>query len=418
MENFLAYIFGIPAVHAQTAATAEKTTSSSVNVLGFILENLPLWITAIVVLIVAILIGYVLKGVVENRLAKQITEEHQEVLIISGRLTFLGVTIIGSTIALAIAGINITNLLAAVGFGISFGLQDTIANFVAGIALLASRPFTIGDWIKVNGKMGKVVTVRTRATYLNTFDGLRLIVPNSQLYKSQVISYTSNPMRRMKVPVYARYGVDLKDVFKICMNVVKSDPKIFLEPKPNIVLIDFADYYIYLELRFWVDSKSMWRRIQSEVFRKIQASLEEAGLDSPYPTTSLTFDQDDNETFMKARVLDPQEMEKIMKQRMAHQEELDKRREELIKTRIIQEQVQAPDQTGAAFLKVTTIPLPATAQLQQKTMQAAQPQSTAQKVTQSQAPAQPAFQPQEQPETKSVPLPAEPLDNPQGPTNK
>lgn len=353
MNQLLNLIIGVPTAYAQTNAAA-KTGETTFDILGFVLNNLPLWITAIIVFVMSMVLGAMLKRTVENRLAAKITEEHQELLIISGRLTFVGMVIIGGTISLAIAGINVTNLIAAIGFGISFGLQDTIANFVAGIALLASRPFTIGDWIKVDGMMGKVTEIRVRATYLNTFDGLRLIVPNSQLYKSQVLSYTSNPMRRLKVPAYIRYYADMKQVYAICLNVLKARTDILLEPKPHVVVTELGDYYIELEIRFWVDSKSMWRRIQSQVYIEIENKLEEAGLEAPYPTTALEFDPDDKGTLVRTKILSPAEMEQIMKERQEDAQQYAKRREELAAPlfKAMEEQKNI-DQSGMTFLKAT-----------------------------------------------------------------
>jgi small-conductance mechanosensitive channel len=357
MTNLFNLILGIPTVLAQTAAaTTEKTTGAASNILGFVFENLPLWITAVVFFLVSMVLGVILKNIVESRIASQITEEHQEILIISGRLTFVGVAVIGGTISLAIAGINVTNLIAAVGFGISFGLQDTIANFVAGIALLGSRPFTIGDWIMVNGKKGKVEQVRIRATYLTTYDGERLIVPNSQLYKSQVLSYTSNPMRRMKIPAYTRYNIDMQQAYSICLNVVKSRTDVLLQPKPNIVITEMGDYYIGMEVRFWVDSRSLWRRISSQVFMEIQNKFVEAGIDSPYPTNALAFDTDDDDAFIKTHSLTTEEADTILRSRQKSNEEFTGRREELVKPHFASmEEIKNLDKSGAAFLQVANM---------------------------------------------------------------
>lgn len=361
MYQLAQIILGIQTAFAQSTAADTKDISSPASILTYVLEKIPLWITAIIVFIISLVVGVIVKNIVESRLASKISEEHQEVLIISGRVAFVSVAIIGTTISLAIAGINITTLLAAVGFGISFGLQDTIANFVAGIAILASRPFTIGDWIKINGNTGKVTEIRARATYLKTYDGLRLIVPNSQLYKSQVLSYTSNSIRRIKVPVYCRYLINMKDLKTICMKVLGSNPQILMEPKPNVVFVDFADYYISLQVRFWVDSKSLWRRIQSEAFIKIQKALEEAGMDAPYPITALSFDQDIESAVLKTKSLDGDEFGKLMNARMEDEAKFTKHREEMLKKQEVRVTPETVDQSGTSFLKgtivTTTMPL-------------------------------------------------------------
>ncbi len=119
--------FGIPAAFAQVGSTAtSKDTGSSWNILAFVLQSLPLWITAIVIFVVSLGVGLMVKNIVESRLAAKVENEHQEVMIIAGRVAFVGVAVIGTTISLAIAGINITTLLAAIGFGISFGLPEIL----------------------------------------------------------------------------------------------------------------------------------------------------------------------------------------------------------------------------------------------------------------------------------------------------
>jgi small-conductance mechanosensitive channel len=287
---------------------------------------------------------------VEIRLAKKISEEQKEMQIMTGRVAFVIVALIGVSLSLTIAGINMTTLLAAIGFGLSFGLQDIVSNFVAGIYILASRPFTIGDWIQAGGQIGKVEMIGSRATFLKTYDGLRLIVPNSSLFKNNVLSYTSNPLRRLKIPVYTRYYVSLKDVFNICMNVVRSHPNVYLEPKPNMVVVDMADYYMYLELRVWVDSKGLWKRIQSQLFGEIQKKMEEAGMDSPYPVTSLSLEQDAEAYVVKTKTVSDDELKKMIAERELSDAEFSKKREELIKVQQIIQQPQVYDQSGTAFL--------------------------------------------------------------------
>lgn len=363
MQNFLNNLLNIPVAYAQSTS-GEKEASGVANILGFIVQNLPLWITAVVVFVASLAIGAIVKRMVESRLASKITDEHQEVLIISGRIAFLVTVTIGATISLAIAGINITALLAAAGFGISFGLQDTIANFVAGLAILASRPFGIGDWIKVNGQTGKVVEIRTRATYLQTFDGLRLIVPNSQLYKGEVLSYTSNPMRRLKVPVYTRYGASSKEVVAICMHVVKNNPKILLQPKPYVVVSDLADSYMSFEVRFWVDSKSLWRRIQSSVFMGIQKRLEETGMDAPYSVTSLSFEQDLESTVLKTRQMEKEDIQMLLNERLAQEQAQTEQKKKLMQDATPSVTPAVLDQSGSSFLQAPALqPVPVPVQV-------------------------------------------------------
>ena len=353
MTSLLNYILGIGVAFAEnTAVTKDQTAqSSAIGVLGFVVDKLPMWITAAIVFVVSVMLALMVKGIVESKLASKISDEHKEMQIMTGRIAFVCVIMIGVSIALTIAGINMTTLLAAVGFGISFGLQDIVSNFVAGLYLLASHPFAIGDWIKINGKTGRVEVIGARATYLRTYDGLRLIVANSELFKGEVLSYTTNSMRRLKVPVYTRYGLDMRQVKKICLDVIKSNRRVLLQPKPSLVVVDLADYYVYLEARFWVDSKSSWRKIQSEVFMAIQKHLEKAGMDSPYPVSALTLNDDCESYVLKTKTVDETQYKQMVSERKEEDKKYRNKKKEYLKKDVIFNQPMTVDQEGFAFLK-------------------------------------------------------------------
>jgi len=302
----------IPLAQAQAATTKAadtSTNSAAANAATFIIEKIPLWIAAAVVLVISIVIASMAKGFAENKLAGKVDDEQQEVVIITGRITFAVVAIVGVSAALAIAGINLTTMLAAVGFGISFGLQDVIGNFVAGLGILISRPFKMGDWIKVNDNVGKVVEIKTRATYLKTYDGMRLIVPNSELYKSSVLSYTSNPTQRIVVYGYCRYGVDINEVIKIFLDVGNKEPKILKQPQPSVIVNELYDSYIELKLRGWIETDIAWRRLRSKLTMQIQKRLEEAQMDAPYAVTSISFEDDATQVLSKNKVMEAESEE-------------------------------------------------------------------------------------------------------------
>lgn len=345
-------IFAIPVALAQTGTS---NNAEEPSVFTYIVQKLPLWITALLVLMISLVIAFMVKKGVENRLATRIEEEHPEMLIISGRISFVTVSVIGITIALAIAGIDLTSMLAALAFGISFGLQDTISNFVAGLALLASRPFTIGDFINVNDKMGKVMEIRTRATYLKTIDGMRLIVPNAELYKSSVLSYTSNPMRRIKVAAYCRYGINLQEAIAICIKIIKQHSDVLLEPKPSVFVSDFADYYVELGIRFWVVKGTRWFKLKGKIFMEIQKALEDAGMDAPYPVTSLSLEEDMENAVVKTYQMDKEDLKELSALRAKYQQETDAARRALVSEQAVTAPVQSTsDQSGENFLKTTT----------------------------------------------------------------
>ena len=202
MAKLIDFLFGIQTALAQVGTTAadvkDETTSQLAGVLDFVIVKIPSFIAAIIVFVIFFVLSKAIKGIVESRMATAF-EEHKEIQILIGRTAGAATIIIGATVSLNIAGIDLTVIIAAAGFGIGFALRDIITNFLAGILILAQKHFTIGDFIKVGGTMGKIIDIQARATILKAIDGTKVIVPNSQLFTNQVKSFTSNPFRRIEV---------------------------------------------------------------------------------------------------------------------------------------------------------------------------------------------------------------------------
>lgn len=258
----------------------------------YIIGRVPSWIAGFLVFVLTIFAAKLAKSAVESRMESQIDEEHQEVLVLAGRVTYFGTLVLGITIALKIAGIDLTTILAAVAFGIGFALQDLIMNFLSGVMILVSRQFTIGDFIKVGATVGKVMEIQTRATILKAIDGTKVIVPNSEIFTSQVISFTSNPLRRVIVPLYVSYDTDLSYATKIAIGVLKKHPKIQKKPAPSVIVKDYGDSTIDLAARFWVGSRDGWFKVRSEIMHQMWDEFQAAGIVVPYNVTHFENEQD------------------------------------------------------------------------------------------------------------------------------
>lgn len=264
---------------------ASGSTSEIARLLELIITKIPLWIAAFVVLILSIFAAKVLRRVVENKMAERgIEEEYRELQILGGRMTYTVVLILGLTISLKVAGIDLTTIIAAVAFGIGFALRDLIMNFLAGIMILSGRHFIIGDFIKVGGTIGKVVEIQSRVTILQAIDGTKVIMPNAELLSKEVISLTSNPFRRIEVALKVDYQSDLQNVMRVCMKAAKQTKKILIEPKPAVVVDGFDDVGVNIIIRAWVESRSGWIKIKSELAENIKAELQAHKIISPWPT--------------------------------------------------------------------------------------------------------------------------------------
>jgi small conductance mechanosensitive channel len=305
----------MPVYAASTQATdiASGTTGELVGLIEKIVTMIPLWIAAFIVVLLSILVAKIGRSIVMNKLADSgIDADHQELQILAGRITYATILTLGITIALKMAGIDLTTILAAVAFGIGFALKDMIMNFLAGMMILISRHFTIGDFISVGGTIGKVVDIQSRTTILQAIDGTKVIVPNAELFKKKVISFTSNPFRRIEVVVGVDYRTNLENAVKVCMSALENTHGVLKAPAPAVLVAGFGESSIDLKLRAWVESRGGWLKVKSNLVKNVKGAFDEYGITIPWPIRTVAYDKDQ------------EKVEKIMEQSEAEQSSVEK----------------------------------------------------------------------------------------------
>ncbi|RKX69308.1 MAG: hypothetical protein DRP60_16765, partial [Spirochaetes bacterium] len=111
-------------------------------------------------------------------------------------------------------------LAAALTFGLGFGLQEIVANFVSGLILLIERPIRVGDVATVGNLMGRVTRIQIRATTITLWDRSEMIVPNKEFITTKLVNWTlSDSKRRIEIPLRIAYGSDLAKVKNILQNI-------------------------------------------------------------------------------------------------------------------------------------------------------------------------------------------------------
>ncbi len=175
-------------------------------------------------------------------------------------------------------------LVAALGVGIGFGLQEIIANFISGLIILAERPFRVGDIVTVGGVSGNVTRIRIRATTITDFDRKELIVPNKTFITEQFVNWTlSDPILRVVIKVGLAYGVDTAAAQKLLLDVVSANPRLLPEPAPQVLFTNFGDSALEFEVRVHVRTLQDSVPARHELLMAINQALHEAGIEIPFP---------------------------------------------------------------------------------------------------------------------------------------
>jgi len=203
----------------------------------------------------------------------------------------IGIGIISALSALGLNWSQLQWLVAALGVGIGFGLQEIVANFISGLIILFERPIRVGDIVTVGDNDGEVTKIRIRATTIRDVDGKELLVPNKEFITGRLLNWTlTDSHMRFCIPVGIAYGSDVERALKILGEVAADDPNAMNEPKPAITFENFGDNALELSLRFFIDEYYSWRKIVTELRREIYKRFNEAGIVIAYPQRDVHLD--------------------------------------------------------------------------------------------------------------------------------
>jgi len=197
-----------------------------------------------------------LPGVIEITLQRRTTLDGGARFAFSTLVRY-SITIIGTIVVFGLLGVTwgkVQWLAAALTFGLGFGLQEIVANFVSGLILLVERPVRVGDVVTIGNLMGKVNRIQIRATTITLWDRSEMIVPNKEFITTKLVNWTlSDSKRRIEIPLRIAYGADLELVKKILVDAAEQHPSVLEDPAPHVLLLTFGDDAINFELRFVVD---------------------------------------------------------------------------------------------------------------------------------------------------------------------
>jgi small-conductance mechanosensitive channel len=199
----------------------------------------------------------------------------------------------GILLGLRASGVDLTALTVfsgAIGLGLGFGLQAIAANFVSGFVLLIDKSIKPGDVISFTGTTGTsthgfgwVEELRGRYIVIRDRDGVATLVPNQNVITNQVINWSyGHPKVRLRLPLRIGYGDDVELALRLLLDAAGDHPRILRDPPPVSRLMEFADYGMEIEVRFWIgDPAEGVNNVRSDVNRRIWALFRRHGITIP-----------------------------------------------------------------------------------------------------------------------------------------
>ena len=175
----------------------------------------------------------------------------------------------------------------AIGVGLGFGLQKIASNFISGVILLVEGQATVGDYVELDGgEAGTIIKLTARATFLETYDGRWIVVPNEDFITTRVVNYSdSGSANRLEAAFSVSYDTDINAVPAIIEAAVATHPGVLDAPEPpDCELRGFGESGIDFVVEFWVngidDGK---KKYTSDVLFLVWNALRDNGIEIPYP---------------------------------------------------------------------------------------------------------------------------------------
>jgi potassium efflux system protein len=182
-------------------------------------------------------------------------------------------------------------LIAALGVGIGFGLQEIVANFISGLIILFERPIRVGDFVSVGDTDGHVTRIQIRATTIQTRDRKELLVPNKEFITGRLLNWSlSDQVTRIIISVGVAYGSDVDQAMALITETAQENPHVLSNPPPFTGFEGFGDNSLNLNLRCFIDSIDYRLSTISELHQSINRKLNAAGIVIAYPQRDLHLD--------------------------------------------------------------------------------------------------------------------------------
>lgn len=200
-------------------------------------------------------------------------------------------------LALDVVGINVMPFIAGAGvagIAIGFAAKDTLSNLIAGVLLIIDRPFEIGDRIEVwsapagSATWGDVIDIGLRATKIKTTDNIVIIIPNNEIMKRDIVNYTIiSTLIRVRVNIGVSYQADIRKAKDIIIAVARRMDWIAESPPPKVVVRNFAESSVDLQLRVWIQDARRRMDTISFVIDSVKEAFDRAGIEIPYPKRDI-----------------------------------------------------------------------------------------------------------------------------------
>ncbi len=242
-------------------------------------------IGALVILVAGWLVARWTGKVTERWLEQRRMEPPARRLLV--QMVRIVVLVFAMVVALDKFGFQVAPLVAGIGvagLGVGFALQGVLSNLVAGLTIIFTKPFRVGEYIEVLGVHGQVSAIELSTTTLVHVDRSRVVIPNRKIVGEILHNYGT--IRQLHLSLGVAYGADLERALAVARAAVESDPRVLKDPAPVIGIAALADSAIALAVRPWVAVDDCVAA-EAELYQALVQRFRAGGIEIPFPQREI-----------------------------------------------------------------------------------------------------------------------------------
>ncbi|TFF90901.1 MAG: mechanosensitive ion channel [Promethearchaeota archaeon] len=258
-------------------------------------ENILPLVFALIIIIIAYIFYFLVKHQVLRLKKKGKLEQAnaKNIIVIFKIVLYIIVVIIISIQFIERFGVLAGVLTAAAGTIIGFAAMNTLGNVIAGLIIIISKPFNVGDRIMYKDKIADIIDIKLVYTVLKDIDSVYISVPNLSLLKEDIQNYGQERILRRNVKISVSYDVDPRLVEKALFDAASKFSNILKYPEPRVDLYEYLDYAIQYRLLVYINSSKLIPKFDYDLKKAVYYSCKDYKIDLKTPSLIQSVDNKD-----------------------------------------------------------------------------------------------------------------------------
>src|ERR1041385_669447 len=297
LSKLLAAISLIVVIAANIAIAAPSSTPGAAQpktpidwkdrIANYVETHGPAIMSAILILVIGVFVARWVGKLAMTWLTRKEMQLEPPVRMLIVRVLRLMVLVMALVIAAGTAGMDVTAMVASIGVagvGVGLATQGVLSNVVAGLTIIFTKPFRVGEYIEMLGTHGQVTAIELFSTTLLHSDRSRVVIPNRKIVGEILHNYGT--MRQLDLTVGVGYGTNIPEALATIREILSRNPRVLKEPAPALGVTALGDSAVNIAVKPWV-SVNDFGAAGGEIIQAILEQFRTKSIEIPFPQREI-----------------------------------------------------------------------------------------------------------------------------------